>query len=93
MFVLTIRQNNLNFFWLVTIKSQGQTYDSMTEYSEFAANRYRQYKRQKQKESLIHRLVILILRILHALMRTLEHGSIKRPRRVEKVNVEQEEEK
>jgi Na+/proline symporter len=64
----------------------------MTEYSEFAANRYRQYIRQKQKESLIHRLVIIILCILHTLVRTLEQGSIKRPRRVEKVNVEQDEE-
>jgi hypothetical protein len=64
----------------------------MTEYSEFAANRYRQYIRQKQKESLIHRLVNIILRILHTLVRTLEQGSIKRPRRVEKVNVEQDEE-
>jgi hypothetical protein len=35
--------------------------------------------------------VILILRILRIPVRILEQASIKKPRRVEKINVEQEE--
>jgi hypothetical protein len=60
----------------------------MSEYSELAAKHYRQYIWQKQKESWIHRLVALVLRILHALDRALQQASIKKARRVEKVNVE-----
>ncbi|MDQ3969080.1 MAG: hypothetical protein M3275_11880 [Thermoproteota archaeon] len=63
----------------------------MSEYSELAAKRYRQYISQKQKESLIHGLVTLVLRILHALVGTLQQASIKKARRVEKINVEREE--
>jgi cell division septal protein FtsQ len=63
----------------------------VSEYSELAAKRYRQYISQKQKESLIHRLVTLVLRILHALVGTLEQASIKKVRRVEKISVEGEE--
>jgi hypothetical protein len=47
---------------------------------------------QKQKESWIHGLVTLVLRSLHALVKTLQQAGIKRLRRVEKVNVEEEEE-
>ncbi|HEX6252737.1 MAG TPA: hypothetical protein VFZ55_00825 [Nitrososphaera sp.] len=60
----------------------------MSEYSAVAAKRYRQHLWQKRKESLIHGLVTLVLRILHALIRTLQQASIKKARRVEKVNVE-----
>jgi hypothetical protein len=61
---------------------------SMSENSAIAAKRYRQHMRQKQKESLIHALVNLALRILHALIRILPQASIKKARRVEKINVE-----
>jgi hypothetical protein len=60
----------------------------MSEYSELAAKHYRQYKWQKQKESWIHVLVTLVLRVLRALNTTLQYASIKKARRVEKVNVE-----
>lgn len=63
----------------------------MSEYSAVAAKRYRQYKRQKQKESFVHWLVTLVLRILHALIRTLQRANIKKTRRVEKINVERDE--
>ena len=63
----------------------------MSEYSAVAAKRYRQHVWQKQKESLIHRLVTLVLRILHTLIRTLQQASIKKARRIEKINVEGEE--
>jgi hypothetical protein len=63
----------------------------MSEYSAIAAKRYRQHMWQKQKESLIHRLVTLVLRILHALITTLPEASIKKARRIEKINVEREE--
>jgi hypothetical protein len=63
----------------------------MSEYSALAAKRYRQHIWQKQKESLIQGLVTLVLRILHALIRTLQQASIKKARRVEKINVEREE--
>ncbi len=63
----------------------------MSEYSALVARRYRQYRRRKQNESLIHRLVNLVLRILHALIITLQKASIKKVRRVEKINVELEE--
>jgi hypothetical protein len=79
------------FVYNLSIISQRQACFSVTEYSKVAAIRYRQYIRQKQKESLLHQLVILILRILHIPVRILEQASIKKPRRVEKINVEQEE--
>lgn len=63
----------------------------MSEYSAVAAKRYRKYKRQKQKESFIHWLAMLVLRILHALIRTLEWANIKEARRVEKIDVQREE--
>ena len=63
----------------------------MLEYSAVAAKRYREYKRQKQKESFIHWLVMLVLHILHALIRTLERANIKKTRRVEKIDVQREE--
>jgi hypothetical protein len=63
----------------------------MSEYSAIAAKRYRQHMWQKQKESLIHGLVTLVLRILHALITTLPEASIKKARRIEKINVEREE--
>ena len=63
----------------------------MSKYSELAAKHYRQYMWQKQKESWIHGLITLVLRILHALDKTLQQASIKKARRVEKVNVEEEE--
>jgi hypothetical protein len=62
----------------------------MSEYSAVAAKRYRQHMWQKQKESLIHRLVTLVLRILHTLIRTLQQASIKKARRIEKINVGEE---
>lgn len=61
---------------------------SMSENSAIAAKRYRQHMLQKQKESLIHALVTLVLRILHALIRILPQARIKKARRVEKINVE-----
>ena len=64
---------------------------SMSEYSVIAAKRYRQHMWQKQKESLIHGLITLILSILYALTRTLAKANIKKARRVEKINVEREE--
>ncbi|MDQ4014530.1 MAG: hypothetical protein M3136_02060 [Thermoproteota archaeon] len=63
----------------------------MSEYAELAAKRYRQYISQKQKQSLIHRLVTLVLRILHALVGALQQARIKKARRVEKISVEREE--
>ncbi|HWS20172.1 MAG TPA: hypothetical protein VN239_05745 [Nitrososphaera sp.] len=63
----------------------------MSQYSAVAAKRYREYKRQKQKESFIHWMVTLVLRILHALIRTLQRANMKKARRVEKINVEREE--
>ena len=63
----------------------------MSEYSAVAAKRYREYKRQKQKESFIHGLVTLVLRILNALIRTLQRSKIIRAPRVEKINVLREE--
>ncbi|MDQ3909332.1 MAG: hypothetical protein M3232_02875 [Thermoproteota archaeon] len=63
----------------------------MSEYSAVAAKRYREYKRQKQKESFIHWLVTLVFRILTALIRTLQRSKIIRVRRVEKINVLREE--
>ncbi|MDP8889180.1 MAG: hypothetical protein M3M89_06090 [Thermoproteota archaeon] len=65
----------------------------MSEYSALAAKRYRQYMWQKQKESLMHGLVTLVLRILHSLIRTLQQAGIKKAQRVEKINVEREESK
>jgi hypothetical protein len=63
----------------------------VSEFSELAAKRYRQYMWQKQKESWVQGLVSLVLRILHVLVRTLQQTGIKRVRKVEKVNVEREE--
>jgi hypothetical protein len=63
----------------------------MSEYSAIAAKRYREYKRQKQNESFIHGLVTLVLRILNALVRTLQRAKIMKARKVEKINVQGEE--
>jgi hypothetical protein len=63
----------------------------VSKYSVLAAKRYRQYIREKQKESLIHRLVALILLILNALIRTVQRSGIKKARTVEKINVDREE--
>jgi len=91
MFAYYLSTKQPKFLWADYHYITGLTCNNMSEYSELAANRYRKYIRQKQKESLVHRLVILLLRILRTLAVTLEQASIKRPRRVEKVNVEQEE--
>jgi hypothetical protein len=64
---------------------------SMSEYSVITAKRYRQHMWQKQKESFIHGLMTLVLRILYALTRTLVKANIKKARRVQKINVEREE--
>ena len=64
---------------------------SMSEYSVIAAKRYRQHMWRKQMESLTHRLVTLVLRVLYALLRTLAQANTKKARRVEKINVEREE--
>jgi hypothetical protein len=63
----------------------------MAEYSALAAKRYRQYMRQKQNESLISSLVTLVLRILHALIKTIQKTGLKKARRVQKIDVEKEE--
>ncbi|MDQ3561430.1 MAG: hypothetical protein M3269_02460 [Thermoproteota archaeon] len=63
----------------------------MAEYSALAAKRYRQYMRRKQNESLIRRLVTLILRILHVLIETLQRTRLKKARKVQKIDVEKEE--
>ncbi len=63
----------------------------MAEYSALAAKRYRQYMRRKQNESLIRRLVTLLLRILHALIKTLQRTGLKKARTVQKIYVEKEE--
>jgi hypothetical protein len=63
----------------------------MAEYSALAAKRYRQYMRQKQNESLIRRLVTLLLRILHVLIKTLQQTGLKKARTVQKIYVEKEE--
>lgn len=60
----------------------------MAEYSALAAKRYRQYMRRKQNESLIRRLVTLLLRILHALIKTLQRTGLKKARTVQKIYVE-----
>jgi hypothetical protein len=64
----------------------------VSQYYELAAKRYRRYLWQKQKESWIHGLVTLVMHSLYALVRILQQAGIKRVRRVEKVNVEEEEE-
>jgi hypothetical protein len=63
----------------------------MAEYSALAAKKYRQYMRRKQNESLIRRLVTLILRILHVLIETLQRTRLKKARKVQKIDVEKEE--
>jgi len=63
----------------------------MSEYSAIAVKRYSEYKRQKQKESFIHGLVTRVLRILNALIRTLQRANIMKARKVEKINVQGEE--
>jgi hypothetical protein len=60
------------------------------KYSELAAKRYRLYIWQKEKESLVHALVTLVLRILQALVRKLLQLKIRNAHRVEKLNVEGE---
>jgi hypothetical protein len=61
----------------------------MSDYSKLAAKRYRQYLWQEQKVSFIHRLAILVLRILEAFVRKLQEAGITKTRRVQKVNVEE----
>jgi hypothetical protein len=46
--------------------------------------------KQKQKQSLMHELVAFALLILNAFARALQYMGIKKDRRIEKVNVEQE---
>jgi hypothetical protein len=60
------------------------------KYSELAAKRYRLYIWQKEKESLVHGLVTLVLRILQAVVRKLLRLNIRNAQRVEKLNVEGE---
>jgi hypothetical protein len=60
------------------------------KYSEVAAKRYRRYILQKEKESVVHGLVTLVLRILQALVRKLLQLNIRNAQRVEKLNVEGE---
>jgi hypothetical protein len=62
----------------------------MSDYSKLAAKRYRQYLWQEQKVSFIHRLAILVLRILEAFVRKLQEAGITKTRRVQKINVEEE---
>jgi hypothetical protein len=61
---------------------------NVSEFSSLAAKRYREQTRQKQKEYWMQRLVITLLRILHALIGMLRETSIKKARRVEKINVD-----
>jgi hypothetical protein len=60
----------------------------MSEYSSLAAKRYREHVWHKQKESWIQGLLTFVLHIWHALIGMLQQASIKKARRVEKVNVE-----
>ena len=60
----------------------------MSEYSALARKRYYQYIRQKQKESLIHRLAALILLISHALIGIVQWADIKKARIIERINVD-----
>jgi hypothetical protein len=60
----------------------------MSGYSTLARKRYRQYLWQKQKESFIRQLATLVLRILGALVRTLQDAGITKAQRVQKINVE-----
>jgi hypothetical protein len=61
---------------------------SMSEYSSLAAKRYREHIWQKQKESWIQGLLTVVLHIWRAIIRMLQQASIKKGRRVEKINVE-----
>ena len=61
----------------------------MSEYSRLAAKRYRQYLMQQQKESLIHRLAVLVLGLLEGVvLRMLNYSGIAKRQRVQKVKVE-----
>jgi hypothetical protein len=62
--------------------------NSVSGYSELAAKRYRQYMLEKQKESLFHQLMNIILHILKILVGTFEKLGLKKTRKIEKVNVE-----
>jgi hypothetical protein len=66
----------------------GELIYSMSQYSAIAARRYRQHMWQKQRESWIKGLLTVVLRFLHALIRMLQQATIKKARRVEKINVE-----
>jgi hypothetical protein len=60
----------------------------ITTAEELAEWRYRRYRRQKLKESLMRQLAELPFRLLKALARMLQGTRIIKKRNVEKVNVE-----
>lgn len=62
--------------------------DMQREYSSFAAKRYRQHKWEKRKESLMQQVAALILRLLQAIVKTLQDAGLIKRRAVEKVVVE-----
>jgi predicted GIY-YIG superfamily endonuclease len=87
---LSFQQNDLNFFGVVNfyiMETDNRIYN-VSEFSSLAAKRYREHTRQKQKEYWMQRLVITLLRILHALIGMLRETTIKKARRVEKINVD-----
>jgi hypothetical protein len=60
----------------------------MSNYSKLAARRYRLYINQKERQALLQKSVAILLLILHALARALEHARIKKSRRVEQITVD-----
>ncbi|HEX2558381.1 MAG TPA: hypothetical protein VHK86_08675 [Nitrososphaera sp.] len=62
--------------------------DTHREYSNFAAKRYRQHKWEKRKESLMQQIAAIILRLLQAIVKTLQDAGVMKRRAVEKVAVE-----
>jgi hypothetical protein len=59
-----------------------------SEYSSFAAKRYRQHKWEKRKESLMPQIVTVILRLLQAIVKTLQGSRLMKRRTVERIAVE-----
>ena len=63
------------------------SYMSQQQYSGLAARRYREYRRQKRKESLKQSVMAFLMWLLRSIAKVLQKTGIKRPV-VEKVNVE-----
>jgi len=62
--------------------------NTQPEYSSFAAKRYRQHKWEKRKESLMQQVAALIMRLLQAIVKTLQGAGMMKRRTVEKIAVE-----